>query len=111
MRSLVRRTSSSFAAPIRTCTFQGCRLPPDGARAARSRMLSIVWRATGSGRKARIDLRVASASLTFMMSSDDAGEMTIAARLAQVGAASLSSQQAQDEVFLPSLILSLSKGE
>ena len=64
----------------------------EGARAAVSKICSIVARATGSERKARTDLRVASASLTLitfsgMASSGEWQQMTIGAEVAQARAA------------------------
>src|SRR5437763_17108971 len=56
--------SSSRAAATTTYTFQGCRLPPEGARAASAKIFFTVSSGTGSGRNARIAFRVAIASLT-----------------------------------------------
>src|SRR5579872_2960071 len=47
----------------------GCRLPADGARDARSMMSRTVLSATGVGRKARQEKRVATASNTSINSS------------------------------------------
>ncbi len=61
--------SSSSGAPPTTWICQGCRLPPDGARAALSTISRISCGGTGLSRKPRIERRVAMASLTFMVSS------------------------------------------
>ena len=49
----------------------GLGLHSSGARAESLGIFSIGFGLTGSGRKARVDLRVASASLTFMTSSGE----------------------------------------
>src|SRR5512143_3547221 len=63
LRTMDRNSASG--APVTTCTHQGCRLPPDGARRAWSRMVRTVASGTGVGRKARQLMRLSTASLTF----------------------------------------------
>src|SRR5512143_3668968 len=62
---MVRR-SFNFA-PLSACTRQGCTLPPDGARPARSRMSRMVFSGTGFGRNARQEYREATASRTSIL--------------------------------------------
>jgi hypothetical protein len=44
----------------------GCMLPADGARAARSTISRTIFAGTGTGKKARQEYRVATASKTSM---------------------------------------------
>src|SRR5262249_5587344 len=64
----MRALRSSSGAPVSACTRHGCRLPPEGARAARSRMSRTVGSGTGVGRNARQLNREATASRTGMSS-------------------------------------------
>ncbi len=61
--SSTARSSSLRTAPDATCTFHGWMLVPDGARDASTRSSSTSARGTGSGLKARTDLRACSASI------------------------------------------------
>src|ERR1700722_8336001 len=65
----MRALRSSSTAPAKAWTRHGCRLPPDGARAARSRISRTVASGTGVGRNARQLNRDATASRTSMRGS------------------------------------------
>ena len=58
--------NSASGAPVSTCTRHGCRLPPDGARFAASRISTTMCFGTGVARKARQLMRLSMASETCM---------------------------------------------
>src|SRR5665213_520179 len=62
MASRISRVKRARTSPAMTRTFQGWMLLPLGARLASASRSSTVARATGVGRKARTDLRVAIAA-------------------------------------------------
>jgi hypothetical protein len=61
--------SAASGSPATACTRQGWRLPPDGARAAASSRFADDAPSTGSGLKARTDMRRLTASITSIEGS------------------------------------------
>src|SRR5258708_29783038 len=59
--------TAARSAPATAMTFQGCRLPPDGAQRATSRISRTSSCASGCGRNFRVEIRRLSASVTVNM--------------------------------------------